>query len=168
MPLLCWTPESHSFAGRLSPIATLPGRPDLHALWCLVALQHSNGWQQQTGLARVAIIVPTASPVYLCRGWRRAQQLSHADFRLSPLLQLLPAKVSATSSVSSFAGGDRPVPESPARNLAAMLRSTLRNPGPSGQKLREAFAQGATHNNRPGPPTAAQCRCSRYVLVCLY
>lgn len=54
-------------------------------------------------------------------------------------MQLLPAKVSATSSQSSFT--DRQVPESPARNLAAMLRSTLRNPGPAGASLRDAFAQ---------------------------
>lgn len=46
------------------------------------------------------------------------------------------------------------MPESPARNLAAMLRSTLRNPGPSGQKLREAFAQGAT----PDESTSSGCR----------
>ncbi len=39
--------------------------------------------------------------------------------------------------------------ESPARSLAAMLRSTLRKPGPVGASLREAFVQSALH-----PPSA--------------
>ena len=61
--------------------------------------------------------------------------------RRVPIVQLLSPKSGDGGSTSrkDSGTGDVAVPESPARNLAAMLRSTLRNPGPAGNSLRDAF-----------------------------
>lgn len=65
---------------------------------------------------------------------------------------LTPTKSGGAAAATAVVGGedDGPEAESPARNLAAMLRSTLRKPGPASASLREAFSNSA-------PPFAQRC-----------